>query len=365
MTQHVSLYFPSMSLMPSLMRSRVRRIIPAVAFLAALAAPLGAQTGTLVVSNMNDHTATIIDAATGRVHATLATGEGPHEVAISRDGRTALVSNYGIRGKAGSTITVIDVASAAVVRTLSIEGFQRPHGMAFLPGDSLVAVTSEAAQAVIVVDVRSGAVRDTLPTRGRASHMIALTANGTRAWVANIADNSISGIDMLGRDSAQVLRVGRQPEGIAVSPDGAQVWVGSNRDSTVMVIDARTGVVTDTLRGFGMPYRIAVSPNGQLAVVSDPVRGEVRVFTARDRKARFTIAIPSDSLVSTAEVPGSPSPEGVAISRDSKWAFVTLQGRNRVITIDLERGQIVRSAPTGVWSDGVGYSPVVRAASRP
>ncbi|HEY9225940.1 MAG TPA: hypothetical protein VIP11_04790, partial [Gemmatimonadaceae bacterium] len=66
-------------------------------------------TGTVIVSNMNDHTVTLIDAASGRVVATLPTGEGPHEVAASHDGRWALVSNYGVRGKPGSTITVIDV----------------------------------------------------------------------------------------------------------------------------------------------------------------------------------------------------------------------------------------------------------------
>ncbi|HYV96031.1 MAG TPA: hypothetical protein VE967_01100, partial [Gemmatimonadaceae bacterium] len=55
-------------------------------------------TGTLVASNMNDNTATLIDAASGRVLATLPTGEGPHEVAISHDGRWAVVSNYGVRG---------------------------------------------------------------------------------------------------------------------------------------------------------------------------------------------------------------------------------------------------------------------------
>jgi DNA-binding beta-propeller fold protein YncE len=81
-----------------------------------------------------------------------------------------------------------------------------------------------------------------------------------------------------------------------------------------------------------------------------------------DRKARFTIRVPADSLLPTAEVPGSPSPEGVALSRDSRWAFVTLQGRNRVITIDLTRGAIVRYAPTGNWSDGIGFSPLVRSA---
>jgi DNA-binding beta-propeller fold protein YncE len=58
-------------------------------------------------------------------------------------------------------------------------------------------------------------------------------------------------------------------------------------------------------------------------------------------------------------VPGSASPEGVAVSRDGRWAFVTLQGRNRMVTIDLGKGTIVGWAATGNWSDGIGYSPRV------
>src|SRR5471032_3058704 len=96
-----------------------------------------AQTGTLIVSNMNDNTATVLDVATGRVLATLSTGEGPHEVAASHDGRWAVVTNYGVRGKPGSTITVIDVDRAAVARTIDLHDYQRPHGAAFLPGDTM------------------------------------------------------------------------------------------------------------------------------------------------------------------------------------------------------------------------------------
>lgn len=60
-----------------------------------------------------------------------------------------------------------------------------------------------------------------------------------------------------------------------------------------------------------------------------------------------------------ATLPTGEGPHEVAISRDGRWAFVTLQGRNRVVTVDLQRGAIVGSAPTGTWSDGVGFSPVV------
>ena len=341
-------------------RGAARNVAAAAVAFAACNAPLRAQSrgpaGTIVVSNMNDNSATVIDAASGRVLATLPTGEGPHEVAISRDGRWALVSNYGVRGKPGNTVTVIDVARAEVARTITIAGFQRPHGMAFLPGDTLFVATSETSQVVNVVDFRDGHVAASRPTRGRASHMLALTARGDRLYTANIADATISSVDVNGRDSALVIPVGRQPEGIAVTPDGSAVWVGSNRDSIVVVVDTRRGVAIDTLRGFGMPYRLAITADSRLAVISDPVKGEVRVFTVADRRSKFTIAIPRDSLVATAEVPGSPSPEGVATSPDGRWAFVTLQGRNQAVIIDLQRGVITTYAPTGEWSDGIGFS---------
>ena len=319
-----------------------------------------APVGTLVASNMNDATATILDAGSGKVLATLPTGEGPHEVAISRDGRFAAVSNYGVRGKPGNTITVIDLARLEVMRTLTLVGQQRPHGMAFFPGDTMLAVTSETSQSVLLVDFRDGRVLGSRATRGRTPHMVAMSADGTRLFTGNIADGTISELGRTADDSARVTKVGRQPEGIAVSPDGNTVWVGSNRDSVVMVVDTRRGVVTDTLRGFGLPYRMAVTPDSKTAIVTDPMLSEVRIFNAQDRKLKFTIAVPRDSLVATAEVSGSPSPEGVAVSRDSRWAFVTLQGRNRVITIDLSRGVITNYAPTGTWSDGVGFSPLKR-----
>ena len=314
--------------------------------------------GTIVVSNMNDNTAMLVDAESGRTLATLPTGEGPHEVAVSRDGRRAVVSNYGVRGKPGHTLTLIDVEKLDTVRTIDLRDYQRPHGMAFLPGDTLLAVTSEVSRAVLIVDLRSGNVVATRPSSGRGTHMIGLSARGDRLVVGNIGDGTITALDPLAKDSGRVIRVAAQPEGVAISPDGAFAWAGSNRDSVVLVVDLRAGVVADTLRGFGLPYRTAISPDGRTAVVTDPVKARVRVFDATTRRQRFDIGVSADSLVATAEVSGSPSPEGVTISRDSRWAFVTLQGRNRLATIDLERGTIVGIAPTGTWSDGVGYSPI-------
>jgi DNA-binding beta-propeller fold protein YncE len=151
------------------------------------------------------------------------------------------------------------------------------------------------------------------------------------------------------------------PEGVAITPDGGTAWVGSDRDSVVVVVDLESRQPVDTLRGFGLPYRLAITSDGKRAVVTDPMKAQVRIFDVSTRRERATIEIPADSIVATAEVPGSPSPEGVTVSPDGRWAFVTLQGRNRVITIDLDSARIVGWAPTGTWSDGIGYSPLTSA----
>src|SRR5262244_345004 len=97
--------------------------------------------GTVIVSNMSDNTTMLVDAESGRRLATLPTGEGPHEVAVSHDGRRAVVSNYGVRGKPGSSLTLVDVEKLDTIRTIDLRDYQRPHGIVFLPGDTLLAVT--------------------------------------------------------------------------------------------------------------------------------------------------------------------------------------------------------------------------------
>ena len=62
--------------------------------LCALAVP-AALADTLIVLNKSDHEAALVDPETLAVVAKLPTGKGPHEVAVTPDGRWAFVSNYG------------------------------------------------------------------------------------------------------------------------------------------------------------------------------------------------------------------------------------------------------------------------------
>ncbi|MEO8451370.1 MAG: cytochrome D1 domain-containing protein [Gemmatimonadota bacterium] len=323
-------------------------------------AQTGGQAGTLVVTNMGDNTATVIDLKSGKVRATLPTGVGPHEVAASSDGRWAVVTNYGVRGKPGSTLTVIDLRSATVSRTIDLGAYQRPHGIAFYPGDSMLVVTSEANKVVLLVKFGSGQVVATVPTERPVSHMLALAKAGDRLFTTNISDGSITGINPRTRQTMAVIPVARQVEGIAVTPDGKRVWVGSNGDSIVVVIDADKGQPVDTLTGFGMPYRLAITSTGKVAVISDPIKAQVRVIDADTRKLIHLVQIPAEQVLATAEFAGSPCPEGITVSHDGKWAYVTLQGRNQVAAIDLTSGAIAGYTPVGASPDGIAFAPPSR-----
>src|SRR5687768_3456595 len=102
---------------------------------------------TLIVANKAEATVSLIDLASGKVAATLPVGTGPHEVAVSPDGRLALIANYGTGGQPGSSLTLIDIPGAKVVKTIDLGEYRRPHGMGFIGNDRAL-VTSEASKEI-------------------------------------------------------------------------------------------------------------------------------------------------------------------------------------------------------------------------
>src|SRR5688500_6652622 len=101
--------------------------------------PLPAITGTLIVLNKADATASLIDVGTGKVVSTVPTGTGPHDVAVSPAGGLAVIANYGSREAPGSTATLLTIRSGDAK---TIEVGRRPHGVAFV-GPHKAVITTE------------------------------------------------------------------------------------------------------------------------------------------------------------------------------------------------------------------------------
>ena len=314
-----------------------------VGMLVAPAVPAHAQqlSGTVVVLNKQANDAWLIDVASGTRIATLPTGPGPHELVATSDGRTVIGTDYG-----GNSLTVLDVARAEVVRTIDLGRFDRPHGIVVLPGDSLVAVTSETQGAVVVVHIRTGEIVEAIDTEARGSHMVAATADGATLWTGDIASNTVTELSRASGAKVRALAAPAQPEAINVTPSGDRVFAGSNETGRVTAFRTADGSSTTVAEGFGWPYRMFLTPDGTRLVVPD-LRGEVlRVFDLNGYAELGHIDFPGEG------------PQGLVLHGDGRHLFLSLSSANRIAIIDLDALQVVGYLPAGAGPDGIAWSPV-------
>ena len=73
---------------------------------------------------------------------------------------------------------------------------------------------------------------------GAHPYCVALNADGSRAYVSNTLDDTLSVIDTARHQTIDTIEVGGTPEGVSFSPTHNQVYVASWQDDEVTVVDA-------------------------------------------------------------------------------------------------------------------------------
>lgn len=322
---------------------------------------VSAGSGTLVVLNKAEATASLIDLDSGRVVATLPTGQGPHEAAASPDGRLVLAANYGTSQAPGSTLTVIDVQAARVVKTIDLGGYRRPHGVRWLADGRRAVVTSEASRALLIVDVDAGKVEGLVATDEDVSHMVVVTPDGARAFVANIGSGTVTAVDLPARKVLAQIATGKGAEGIDVTPDGREVWVTNREADTVSVIDSSSLKILATLESKSFPIRVKVAPGGRHALVTNARSSEVAVFEVATRKELRRVAMKLEAASGRGrmfeEFGSSAVPIGIVVSPDGKRAYVANANADVIAILDLEQWAVVGTLRAGREPDGMAYSP--------
>jgi len=343
------------------MKNRLHLTVLLAALLLAVSAPSFVQADTLVVLNKSEATASLIDLSSGAVRATLPTDHGPHEAAVSPDGRLALVGNYGSREKPGSSLTVIDVPTAKVVKTIDLGEYRRPHGLLWLPDGRRALVTAEGNRALLAVDVEKGVVERAFVTKQDVSHMVEVALDGKRAFVANIGSGSVSVIDLEQGIVLRTIETGAGAEGITATVDGKEIWVTNRSADTVSVIDADGLVILKQIPCASFPIRAKATPDGKHVLISCARTADIAVLDTASRKEIRRIpqdlrAVDTGDRLFGDQFGESSVPIGIVIHPDGSRAWVAHTNADVVAEIDLESWKIVRLLEAGREPDGMAYS---------
>ena len=308
---------------------------------------------TVVVACKSEFQLALVDPAREKVLLKLPTGRGPHEVAVSPDGRTAYVSNFGRysvypagdtdHDKASNTITVIDLVDRKVRATFDLGTHTGPHGMIVSHDGKLLWATTETPQAVLELDTATGKIQHVWPTTQVRSHMIVTTPNESKFYVTNTVSGTVSVIDRASGE-VKVLATGPGTEGIAISPDGKEVWAASRTDAKIEVISTATDAIAASFPSGGKsPKRMEFTPDGEQVWVTNSGSSQTTVFNAHTHE-----------LIGNVDT--SKDPSGVSISPDGRRAYVTNSSANVLTFIDVATRKVTSTMAVGTDPDGIAWS---------
>lgn len=211
-------------------------------------------------------------------------------------------------------------------------------------GLTLVYVPGTAG-GITEINSANNAIFATAPWAHGSNGGIAITPDGSRMYVDNAEDSSVSVFDTARNVPLVEIAVGQNPIGLAITPDGSRAYVSSQGSDTVSVIATATNSVIKTISvGAGAhPIWVTISADGSRAYVSNQDGGTIGVIDTASNT--ILTNIPIGSL-----------PFHSAFSHDGRFLWVSVQGESVVKLVDTTTNTIVSVIPAGPVPRGIAFT---------
>lgn len=319
--------------------------------LATIVLLISASEGRLLVVNQGDKTMSVVDSATNKVVATLdekQTTMHGHEVAVSPDGRFAFMPIYGdvgVGGKGldGRELLQFDLATGAIKARMDFGHGVRPHCVVFEPTKKLLYITTELDRSVTIVDPKSLKIVGKIDTGEDQSHMLAITKNGEKGYVSNVAAGSVSVLDLARRKLIKKVNISRRTQRIALSADDRGAFAGDDSKPRMAVIDTKTDTFSQWIDLPGRPFGSAATRDGKFLLVPIPEKNVVAVVAIESMKVTKLINVPA-------------APQEMLVRPDGKFAYVAGSRANKVAVIDTKSLEVTATIDVGAGPDGLSWA---------
>lgn len=155
---------------------------------------------------------------------------------------------------------------------------------------------------------------------GSGPDAIAITPNGTAAYVVNVSSGTVTPIATATNTPGPAIPVGKQPVSIAITPDGQTAYVANGGSGTVTPIAVATNRPGASIAVGRVPQAIAITPNGKAVYVANLLAGTVSAISTVTNRVVATI-------------PVGRQPMAIAITSNSNTAYVANFGSRNVSAI--------------------------------
>ncbi len=156
-----------------------------------------------------------------------------------------------------------------------------PMGLAYDAGKKRLYVTSEGNGRLDVINLPSCKVVEHIPLGEVYPTGIALTADGTRAWVGCFFGSAVLEVDLKTKTILHTVKLPLLVESVALTPDGSQLLAGSS--AGVAVIDTAAATVLTTLHPSDYPTTV-LAYDGALHII-DSSTWHARTYDPATRTA--------------------------------------------------------------------------------
>ncbi len=324
-------------------------MVLAAHFIHPIASAAERASGLLLVANKGDQTLSIVDPRSAKELAAVPIGgKTGHEVAASPDGRTAWVPIYGDSGVGqpgtnGQLISVIDLQSRKMVAQVDLGRPSRPHCAVFGPKDGPLYVTAELTKGIDVIDPVTRKIVTSIPTGAPESHMMVISADGSRAYTANVAAGTVSVIDLQQRKVVTMIPVAKVVQRIAISRDGRWVFTADQTDPRIAMIDSTDNSVKKWISLPDLGYGMAPTADGSKLIVAHPASNAVSIVDLRAMKVERTVPVPA-------------SPQEVLIPPSDSVAYISCDSSKQIAVIDLSSNKVQKLINVGNGADGLAWA---------
>jgi YVTN family beta-propeller protein len=262
-------------------------------------------------------------------------GDLPLNIAISRSGHYAAVTN---NGQSTQTIQLINAQTDEVLDETEID--RSWNGLVFSDDEKYLYASGGNDNLIVQYEIHKNKLKvadkfklgDPYPKAAISPAGIALDDKKQLLYVVTKEDNSLYVVDLASHKVSQQLPLGTEGYTCLLSPDKNELYITLWGGDMVAIFDTQKNMFTDTIRVGDNPNEVCLSKNGQYLYVANANDNNVSVINVRARKVIETL----NAALYPTRLSGSTS-NSVALSDDNKTLYIANADNNCLAVFDVSK----------------------------